>query len=222
MNDGCAPPGSAYRGTVTSPAALDAAAALAAETPSAAIDALPWLAASLIDDAAAGRFASWGRSTIVDENVGQAVLPRALFDELHARAGLDASWPVGNAGLLHVYGYLLSTTPTPYGLKRERWLADDLALACGLFRGAFSPWTGADTLLSRVTAAAASLLSRPDTIDEAVEGRSTRIALGDPLPDGTTALAYAVDGLIVTMFPVADAAALRSGLGGPRLRWNAV
>jgi len=208
-------------GTVTSTAALDVAAVLAAEHPSAAIASLPWLAASLADDAAAGRFAAWGRSTIVDENVGAAVLPRALFDELHARAGLEAAWPVGNAGLLHVYGYLLSTTPTPYGLKRERWLTDDLALACGLSRGAFSPWAGPDTLLSRVTAAAAFLLSRPDAIDEVVEGRSTRIALGDALPDGTTALAYAVDGLIVTTFPVADAAVLRSGLGAPRLRWNA-
>jgi len=207
---------------VTSPAALDAAAALTSENPSAAIASLPWLAASLDDDAATGRFATWGRSTIVDENVGQPVLPRALFDELHARAGLEAAWPVGNAGLLHVYGYLLSTTPTPYGLKRDRWLADDLALACGLSRGAFSPWSGSDTLLSRVTDAAASLLSRPDAIDEAVEGRSARIALGDALPDGTTALAYAVDGLIVTMFPVADAAVVRSGLGAPRLRWNAV
>ncbi|WP_260856373.1 amino acid deaminase [Microbacterium sp. BH-3-3-3] len=206
---------------MTSAAALDAAAALAAENPSAAIASLPWLAASLADDAASGRFAAWGRSTIVDENVGAAVLPRALFDELHARAGLEAAWPVGNAGLMHVYGYLLSTTPTPYGLKRERWLTDDLALACGLPRGAFSPSTGSGTLLSRVTAAAASLLSRPDAIDEVVGGRSSRIALGDALPDGATALAYAVDGLVITMFPIADPAVLRSGLGAPRLRWNA-
>lgn len=206
---------------MTSPTALDTAAALGALDPSSAISSLPWLAASLAEDAAAGRFAAWGRSTVVDENVGEAVLSRALFDELHLRAELEASWPVGNAGLLHVYGYLLSTTPTPYGLKRERWLTDDLALACGLEGGAFSPWNPSGTLLSRVTAAAASLLSRADAIDEAVEGRSTRIALGDPLPDGAAALAYAVDGLIVTMFPVADPAALRSGLGAPRLRWNA-
>ncbi|KQR86655.1 hypothetical protein [Microbacterium sp. Leaf179] len=206
---------------MTSSPALDTAAALGALDPSSAISSLPWLAASLAEDAAAGRFAAWGRSTVVDENVGEAVLSRALFNELHLRAELEASWPVGNAGLLHVYGYLLSTTPTPYGLKRERWLTDDLALACGLEGGAFSPWTGSGTLLSRVTAAAASLLSRADAIDEAVEGRSTRIAFGDPLPDGAAALAYAVDGLIVTMFPVADPAALRSGLGAPRLRWNA-
>lgn len=201
--------------------ALDAAAHLAATDPAAAISSLPWLSASLADDAAAGRFARWGRSSVIDENVGAAVLPRPLFDELHARAGLEAAWPVGNAGLLHVYGYLLSTAPTPYGLKRERWLTGDLERACGLAVAALLPWIGAETLLSRATSAASALLARPDALTEEAEGRTARIALGAPLPDGTAALAYAVDGLIVTMFPVADPAAVRAGLGAPRLRWNA-
>ncbi|MDR6691779.1 hypothetical protein J2X55_002702 [Microbacterium sp. 1154] len=201
--------------------ALDAAALLAATDPAAAISSLPWLTASLAADRAAGRLAAWGRSSVIDENVGAAVLPRPLFDELHRHAGLEATWPVGNAGVLHVYGYLLSTTPTPYGLKRERWLTDDLALACGREAGAFLPWAVAQTLLSRATAAASALLARPDAIAEEPEGRTARIALGAPLPDGTAALAYAVDGLIVTMFPVADPAAVRAGLGAPRLRWNA-
>lgn len=206
---------------MTSTTALDDAAARALDDPAAAISSLPWLAASLADDAAAGRFAAWGRSTVIDENVGEAVIPRPLFDELHERAGLEATWPVGNAGLLHVYGYLLSTTPTPYGLKRERWLSGELERACGLEAGALLPWAGRGTLLSRVTAAAASLLSRPDAIEQVVAGRPTRTALGAAGPDGVAALAYAVDGLIVTMFPVADAAAVRSDLGQPRLRWNA-
>ncbi|WP_240752687.1 amino acid deaminase [Microbacterium hydrothermale] len=206
---------------MTSTAALDDAAARALDDPAAAFASLPWLAASLADDAAAGRFAAWGRSTVIDENVGEAVIPRPLFDELHERAGLEATWPVGNAGLLHVYGYLLSTTPTPYGLKRERWLSGELERACGLEKGALLPWSVGGTLLSRVTAAAASLLSRPDAIEQVVADRRTRTALGAAGPDGTAALAYAVDGLIVTMFPVADAAAVRSSLGAPRLRWNA-
>ena len=200
---------------------LDAAARLAATDPAAAIDSLPWLAAALAEDRAAGRFAAWGRSTVIDENVGAAVLPRAVFDELHERGGLGAEWPVGNAGVLHVYGYLLSTTPTPYGLKRERWLSGELERACGLQTGALLPWAGAETLLSRATAAASALLARDDALNEEAEGRTARIALGDPLPDGTAALAYAVDGRIVTMFPVADPAALRTALGAPRLRWNA-
>jgi hypothetical protein len=200
---------------------LDAAVRLAATNPASAIDSLPWLADSLAEDRAARRFAVWGRSTVIDENVGAAVLPRALFDELHARAGIDSAWPVGNAGVLHVYGYLLSTTPTPYGLKRERWLSGVLERACGLQDGALLPWASSETLLSRATAAASTLLARDDALTEEGEGRTARIALGDPLPDGTAALAYAVDGLIVTMFPVADPVALRAGLGSPRLRWNA-
>ena len=200
---------------------LDAAARLAATDPAAAIDSLPWLAAALAEDRAAGRFAAWGRSTVIDENVGAAVLPRAVFDELHERAGLGAEWPVGNAGVLHVYGYLLSTTPTPYGLKRERWLSGELERACGLQTGALLPWAGAETLLSRATAAASALLARDDALTEEADGHTARVALGDPLPDGTAALAYAVDGRIVTMFPVSDPAALRTALGAPRLRWNA-
>ncbi|MEX8032402.1 amino acid deaminase [Microbacterium sp. 20-116] len=200
---------------------LDAAADLAVTDPVAAIDSLPWLSAALAEDRAAGRFAAWGHSTVIDENVGAAVLPRALFDELHRRAGLAATWPIGNAGVLHVYGYLLSTTPTPYGLKRERWLTSDLERACGLEAGAFTPWAGAQTLLSRATAAASALLARPGALTEQAEGRTARIALGAPLPEGTAALAYAVDGLLITMFPVADPGALRADLGAPRLRWNA-
>ncbi|BAJ75413.1 L-serine deaminase [Microbacterium testaceum StLB037] len=200
---------------------LDTAAHLAATDPAAAIDSLPWLAAALAEDRAAGRFAAWGRSTVIDENVGAAVLPRAVFDELHERAGLTAEWPIGNAGVLHVYGYLLSTTPTPYGLKRERWLSGELERACGLETGALLPWAGGETLLSRATAAASTLLARSDAVTEEFEGRTARIALGAPVPDGSAALAYAVDGLIVTMFPVADPVGVRAGLGAPQLRWNA-
>jgi len=200
---------------------LDDAAALAVSDPSAAIDALLWLAAALDDDRDADRFSAWGRSTVIDENVGAAVLSRPLFDELHRRAGCAATWPVGNAGVLHVYGYLLSTTPTPYGLKRERWLSGDLERACGLDAGTLLPWAGAATLLSRASAAAASLLERTDALVETIGERTARIALSEHHPGGTAALAYAVDGRIVTMFPVADPAALRAGLGAPRLRWNA-
>ncbi|WZH35257.1 MAG: amino acid deaminase [Microbacterium enclense] len=200
---------------------LDAAARLAGTDPASAIDSLPWLAAALAEDRTAARFAAWGRSTVIDENVGAAVLPRAVFDELHRRAGLEAEWPVGNAGVLHVYGYLLSLTPTPYGLKRERWVSGELERACGLEAGALLPWTSSETLLSRATAAASTLLARDDALTEQSEGRTARIALSIPTPGGTAALAYAVDGRIVTMFPVADPAALRAGLGAPRLRWNA-
>lgn len=95
---------------------MDVVAARAAAHPLEVLAEIPWLGAAIDADARAGRFGRWGRSTVIDENVEAAVIPEALFAALHARAGLRAEWPVGNAGLVHVYGYLLSTVPTPYGL----------------------------------------------------------------------------------------------------------
>lgn len=212
--------------------ALDAAAHRAASdhpaSAAAAIDALPWLVCSLDADRAAGRFAAWGSSTVVDENVGAAVISRALFDDLHRRAGLAAAWPVGNAGLLHCYGYLLSTVETPYGRKRDRWLDGALAIACGLPRHAFLPWSDGPTLLARATAATSALLAAPAAgATASIGGRETRVALSAPA--GPAALAYAVapqagaPALLLTLFPVAEASApLAEFTADPRLRWNAV
>lgn len=212
-------------------AELDAAAALAPGDPEAAVARLPWLADAIAVDAAADRFARWGRSTVIDENTGTAVLYPALFDALHARAGLPARFPVGNAGLLHVYGYLLSTTPTPYGLKRERWLDGTLARAYGLPETAFLPWAeraGGETLLARIADAADALLATGDVHEEPVGDAVARIALGRRAAAGASALAYALDRggkrHLITTFPVASADAVLAEVrsSAPRLRWNAV
>jgi len=192
-----------------------------------AIHALPWLDASIRADREAERFAAWGRSTAVDENTGTGVIAPAMFDELHRRAGLPATWPVGNAGLLHCYGYLLSREPTPYGLKSDRWLTPTLAVACGLPEDAFLPWIPGPTLLDRATAAAAALSAGPHASTVIVDGRESRVSLG--ASEGPAALAYAVapspglPPLPVTLFPVTDAAAVLTEFATlPRLRWNAV
>ncbi|MEV8265081.1 amino acid deaminase [Microbacterium sp. NPDC077057] len=191
-----------------------------------AIDALPWLDASLRADRDARRFAAWGRSTAVDENTGTGVIAPALFDELHRRAGLPATWPVGNAGLLHCYGYLLSREPTPYGLKSDRWLTPALPVACGLPEDAFLPWLPGPTLLTRATAAAAALSAGLHGSTVAVADRESRVSLS--ASEGPAALAYAVapspglPPLPVTLFPVTDAAAILTEFPTlPRLRWNA-
>ena len=211
---------------------LTAAATLAAdgapESAAAALEALPWLGAAIDRDRADGRFEAWGSSTTIDENTRSPVIPRALFEELHRRAGLTASWPVGNAGLLHCYGYLLSVEPTPYGLKRERWLGGDLARGFGLPPHSFSPWDGDTTLLHRATAAASVLLTgSAATRSQQVEGRLSRVALASDT--GQTALVYAVAPtptdapLLVTMFAVSDAASTLADFEETRrLRWNAV
>ncbi|MGK3950253.1 amino acid deaminase [Microbacterium sp. K2] len=194
----------------------------------AAVDSLPWLVASLEDDREHGRFDAWGRSTVIDENIGAPVISRALFDELHRRAGIAAQWPVGNAGLLHCYGYLLSRVETPYGLKRERWVTPALAEACALAPDAFLPWLEGATLLHRAGAAASGILRSASLSSTAtVDGRHTRV--GVTREQGPAALAYAVavtsetTPLLITMFPVADAGVVLTEFAStPRLRWNAV
>lgn len=193
----------------------------------AAIDTLSWLASAIHDDRTAGRFIAWGRSSVIDENTGAGIIPRALFEELHVQADIAADWPIGNAGVLHCYGYLLSLEPTPYGLKRERWTEGVLAHACHLPPDAFHPWREGPILLARATAVASALLSSPAAgATQVIDARETRLALG--AVRGSTALAYAVapsagaTPLLVTMFPVADAIVpLTEFRTDPRLRWNA-
>lgn len=191
------------------------------------VDTLPWLDRSITRDRAERRFDAWGRSTIIDENTGTPVIGRALFDELHRRAGLTTTWPIGNAGLLHSYGYLLSLEMTPYGRKRDRWIGSTLATACGLPPDAFIPWNDRLTLLARAMSAAFALLSNPvASATHHVDGRETSVAF--TARSGPAALAYsvappgAVAPLLITMFPVADASAtLAEFVAAFRLRWNA-
>ncbi|MEV8267244.1 amino acid deaminase [Microbacterium sp. NPDC076911] len=201
--------------------ALDAAAQQSERDAVATLDKYPWLGAAIDADATAGRFAEWGASTVVDENIGAAVISRTVFDALHDRAQLQAQWPVGNAGVLHVYGYLLSRAETPYGLKRARWMNGHLAIACGLPADAFVPWASPRTLLERVGEAAHSALSRAACIREA--GGAT-LALERTSQSEEWALVYAVDGLLVTTFPVVSVEQILAEWDADpqRLRWNAV
>lgn len=200
---------------------LDAAALRAQYDPVGALEEHPWLGAAIDADVAAGRFGHWGASTVVDENTGSAVLSRAVFDALHDRAGLPSAWPVGNAGLLHVYGYLLSTTPTPYGLKRDRWIDGALARAYGLAGDEFVPWARRPTLLARVTQAADGLLAESRVRVAASNGAA--LALGRALHEGPWALAYAVEGRLITTFPVVSSEVVLTewDAAPDRLRWNA-
>ena len=194
----------------------------------AAVDSLPWLSSSLEDDREHGRFDAWGRSTVIDENIGAPVISRALFDELHRRAGITAQWPVGNAGLLHCYGYLLSLVETPYGLKRERWVTPALAEACALAPDAFLPWLDGTTLLERAGAVASRIIhGAPSSRTLTVERRPTLVGL--TREQGPAALSYAVAAaaetapLLITLFPVADASTVLTEFAStPGLRWNAV
>jgi len=210
------------------PRFLAAAAALAehAEAADAAIDAVPGLTAAIARDRADGAFAAWGRSTVRDENTGEPVLPAGLVTALHARAGLETDGERGNAGLLHVYGYLFSTVPTPYGAKHERWTGGAVAAALGLPADALVPWgAGQRTPLSALTELAAGRLAAPPpaavVIDETGEGLAARTVIDAGL------LVYGVgaglDALrLVTVFPVGPGAIEAATSGAPRLRYNAL
>lgn len=204
--------------------ALGAAAARAEREPQHVLAEYVWLGGAIDDDSSAGRFDAWGQSTVIDERVGTPVVTPELFRALHDRAGIEAQWPVGNAGLLHVYGYLLSTAPTPYGLKRDRWLDGHLALAYGLESTAFLPWMGSTTLLKRVSTAATHLLARGATRVEMAGESECAVALGRHGHQGPFALAYSVGGQLITTFPVDSAEAVLAEWEGRRgsLLWNAV
>lgn len=211
---------------------VDAAAHRAIEDPAAALALLPGIAASVRKDAADGLFDSWEHSTVVDENTGEPVVPEDLFHHLHAVAGRDATWPVGNAGLVHVYGYLFSLAETPYGLKRERWLDAGLAAAYGeptLFHAeALNGDALSVTPLARITAAARALLAEHTVREERIGPVRARIAIGRRAASGPFALAYAIDRgsgeRLVTTFPVSSPDQMLAAIdaGPPRLRWNAV
>jgi hypothetical protein len=188
-------------------------------------------------DELSGLFDSWGLSTVIDENLDAPVIPRETFDLLHRAAGIDARWPIGNAGLIHVYGYLLSTVETPYGLKRDRWLGGVLATALGRAPEWFrleSADAARDTVLRRVTDAALPVLTNETAglrlsfdhhaLDDSGVFFRTRVVEAD----GATALVYGVfDGTnmrLVTAFPLASATdealdALQAE--EPRMRYNA-
>ncbi|WP_053352400.1 hypothetical protein [Leucobacter musarum] len=125
---------------------------------------LDFVLACVSDDAAAGRFADWGRSTVIDEHTGVASFDRGLFEVLHTAAGISAEFPVGNAGVMHVYGYWFSEVPTPFGFKRDRWLHGEVAQAFGLASEAFHLTRGADdgsTPLQRLSRVALPALRSP-------------------------------------------------------------
>lgn len=166
-------------------AALDAAARGAPGDPDAALrpdGPVGWLAAQLEADRARGSFGRWGRSTVVDEHTGAPVLDRAVLAWLQGRAGLPVEFPGTDAGLAHVYGYLLSTAATPFGLKRDRWTGGALEPALGLEPGHLLPWhrPGGRTLLARVTDVVVPLLAEPPA--------DALLVRDDPVPGTADAL----------------------------------
>ncbi len=188
-------------------------------------------------DAANGTLSHWATSTVIDELTGVASISQDLFHRLHHAARIPATFPVGNAGLIHVYGYWFSTVLTPFGYKRDRWVDGELARAYGLPSTSFlREVSSAQTLLARVTDAALPLLHQPPSealVAEAVVGRHLyRVVLSRRDDKGAYALTYgsthagprsAREFQLITTFPyTGDPAEVCDEFAAtPRLRWNA-
>lgn len=207
---------------------LTASSALAeGADPAAVLAEFPGLVAQIREDATASRFAAWAQSTVVDEHTGEAVIPRSLFEHLHELAGLTTAWPVGNAGLIHVYGYLFSTADTTYGSKRDRWTGGGVARALDLPADQFTPWSTAPaTPLARLAEAMDPIVSAPGDFPGTVRWteetspalRATAVIVRGS--SGDHALLYALaPGGLVTAFPISGES---PPLDLPRLRYNAV
>lgn len=109
------------------------------------------LLAQIRTDAENQIFARWGRSTVVDDNVGLPVVPVEILDRFAHEAHQERGDWVLNAGLAHTYCYLFSDLLTPYGWKRDRWLDGRLAAAAGCDSRLLSPYPPEGTLLGNFT-----------------------------------------------------------------------
>ncbi|KJV03881.1 hypothetical protein VF34_00698 [Rhodococcus sp. PML026] len=179
--------------------------------------------------------AKWASSTVIDDNVQAPVFDERVFSWLHNGVAATFDFPIGHAGLMHVYGYLLSSVETPYGLKRERWLSHNLAQAFGLEPSFFIPTASAVPLMERVSSVVIPVLTDPIAdsrtilaFDEVVDHRRRMrtVHIGGPTANSTALLYGSVSGddvQIVTAFPIGrlTAQSARNRLAEPtRYRYN--
>ena len=72
----------------------------------------------------------WGTSTTVDN--GEQQVPTPFIAYLAEQLGTPPDPARCHAGLVHTYGYLLSSVATPFGRKRHRWSSGEAAHALGI------------------------------------------------------------------------------------------
>lgn len=158
--------------------------------------------------------AKWALSTVIDDNVQAPIFDERVFSWLHRGAPGTFAFPIGHAGLMHTYGYLLSSVETPYGLKRQRWLTDDLANAFGLKPSFFFPTASTVPLMKRVASVVLPTLTDPTAdsrtilgIDEVIDcrRRMRTVYVRDRITNSTALLYGSISGddvQIVSAFPI--------------------
>lgn len=112
----------------------------------------PYVCRQILEDSQhRGILRLWGKSINVDENVGETIVHPAILDAIGKLASVPMRGPGVHAGLQHTYGYLFASIETPYGAKRERWIADTIERGLGVDRTLFSDRPRSGTLLANVT-----------------------------------------------------------------------
>ena len=93
-------------------------------------------------------------------------------------------WPVSHAGLLHTYGYTLSTAWTRYGWKSDRYIDGTLVTLFGIDVDDLTPWAAAGTVLSNLTEALDALIAS-DQPRHLIEESGRLVDLSGVSADGT-------------------------------------
>lgn len=94
-------------------------------------------------------FLFWGNSKTTENN--KYIINEKVRSDLFNIFQQQHTDQYGNAGLMHIYGYLFSTLETPYGYKRERWLIKELNQLFNFQHNQLSIKTDRGTLLANVT-----------------------------------------------------------------------
>jgi hypothetical protein len=93
----------------------------------------------------------WGESLNFDSNAKKKIVDDKLIEELQALFNIKNDNHIVHAGIIHTYGYLLSTIETPYGSKAKRWTAPTLTNAFHLKTKALSPENSEGGMFSNAT-----------------------------------------------------------------------
>jgi hypothetical protein len=93
----------------------------------------------------------WGKSLNFDSGVKKKIVDDRIIEDLQKLFNIKNDNKIVHAGIMHTYGYLFSTINTPYGYKRQRWIAPTLNSAFAMEGNSFSPEAIDGGLLSNVT-----------------------------------------------------------------------
>ncbi len=107
----------------------------------------------------------WGKSVNFDELAKKQIVPDAALKLIAEICRFPMEPPAFHAGLLHTYGYLLSTIQTPYGYKRTRWLSPTISQGFGLSPTFLNAFPARGTLLGNLTQFLNALRGSQVTVD---------------------------------------------------------